>query len=204
MSKMNSKTIVGIAFSLAVLGIGIFGYHLLSTETDALKNAKVYERTDAVARVVLVEGKASSKNKILVQNFVHAVREIYSTRTGSGRSGWSTKEQFNQPLWLDAGSEEVVVNTDSPIARGNQMKIVVDPANKENRWRGIERGATVTVIGRITSKNPTAVEAINYTYADSRHGYAEDASSGYRAFWITLGVGLLIGAGIIVAGIYKK
>lgn len=204
MSKMNSKTIVGIIFTLVVLAIGIFGYHLLSTETDALKNAKLYERTDAVDRVVLVEGKVSSKNKILVQNFVHAVREIYSTGTGSGRSGWGAKEQFNQPLWLDVGSEEVVIHTDSPIARGNQMKVLVDPASNENRWRGIERGATVTVIGRITSKNPTAIEATNYTYADSRHGYEEDASSGYRAFWITMGVGLLIGAAIIISGLCKK
>ena len=63
MSKMNSKTIVGMAFSLVVLGIGIFGYHLLSEETGALKNAKVYERTDPVDRVVVVEGKVSGKNK---------------------------------------------------------------------------------------------------------------------------------------------
>lgn len=204
MRNMNSKTIVGITFSLVVLAIGIFGYHLLSTETGALKNAKVYERTDAVDRVVLVEGKVSSKNKILVQNFVHADRQVYSTGTGSGRSSWSTKEQFNQPLWLDVGSEEVVVNTGSPIARGNQMKVLVDPANQENRWRGIERGATVTVIGRITSKNPTAIEATIYTYADSRHGYEEDARSGHHAFWITMGVGLLIGAAITVAGLCKK
>ena len=204
MIRMNSKTIVGIAFSLVVFGIGIFGYHLLNEETVALKNAKVYELTDPLDRVVVVEGKVSGKNKILVQNFVHAVREVYSTGTGNGRSRWSTNEQFNQPLWLDVGSEEVVVNTGSPIARGNQMKVLVDPANKENRWRGIERGATVTVIGRITSKNPTAIEATIYTYADSRHGYEEDASSGYRAFWITMGVGLLIGAGITVAGLCKK
>jgi len=201
---MNSKTIVGITFSLAVLGIGIFCYHLLSEETDALKTAKVYERTDPVDRVVVVEGKVSGKNKILVQNFIHAEREVYSQRTGSRSSSWGTQEKFNQPLWLDVGSEEVVVNTSSPIDRGNQMKVLVDPANKENRWRGIERGATVTVIGRITSKNPTAIEAAIYTYADSRHGYEEDASSVYLAFWITMGVGLLIGAGITVAGICKK
>ena len=204
MRKMNSKTIVGIAFSLVILGIGVFGYHLLNEETGALKSAKVYELTDALDRVVIVEGKVSAKNKILVQNFVHAVRQVYSAGVGSGRSGWITKEQFNQPLWLDVGAEEVVVNTGSPVDRGNHVKVLADPANKENRWRGIERGAMVTVIGRITSKNPTAVEAATYTYADSRHGYEEDASYGYRAFWITMGIGLLIGAAITVAGLCKK
>ena len=205
MSKMNSQTIVGIAFCLVILGIGTFGYHLLSEEAGVLKTAKVYERTALVARVVVVEGKVSGKNKILIQNFVHAVREVYSQGAGSRRGGWSLpQEKFNQPLWLDVGSEEVVVNTDSPIDRGSQVKIVVDPANKENRWRGIERGATVTVVGRIIAKNPTAIEAAIYTYADTRRGYEEDASSFHLSFWITMGVGLLIGMVIIVAGVYRK
>jgi hypothetical protein len=205
MRKMNSHTIVGIAFTLVVLGIGVFGYHLLSEEIGALKNAKVYQRADPVGSVVVVEGKVSGKNKILVHDLVHAVREIYSQGAGSRRAGWSLpQEKFNQPLWLDVGAEEVVVNADSPIDRGSHVKIVVDPTNKENRWRGIERGATVTVIGRIITHNPTAIEASIYTYADSRRGYEADASSFQFSFWITMAVAVLIGAAITMSGVYRK
>lgn len=200
---MNGTTIVGIGFCVVSLAIGVFGNHLLTTETSELKNAKVYEPADPVDRVVLVEGKVSGRNKILVQNLVHANRETYSAGVGSTRSRWSTQEQFNQPLSLDVGSEEVVVTTDRPIARGNHTKVLLDPTNKENRWSGIERGATVTVIGRITSKNPTAIDS-SQTYADSRRGYEEDMGYGNRAFWITISVALLTGAAIAFYGIRRK
>ena len=57
---------------------------------------------------------------------------------------------------------------------------------------------------RNASKNPTSIDSTIYTYADNRHGYEEDASSFYLSFWITMGIALLIGAAIIVAGVYKK
>lgn len=202
MSKINGTTIVGIGFCVVSLAIGIFGNHLLSEETSKLTSAKVYGPADPFDRMVLVEGKVSGKNKTLVQNLVHADRETYSVGVGGKRSRWSTQEQFNQPLSLDVGSEEVVVTTDRPITRGKDTKILLDPNDKENRWSGIERGATVTVIGRITSKNPTTVDS-SQTYADSRRGYEEDMGSGDRALFITIGVALLIGAAIVVYGIRK-
>lgn len=200
---MNGTTIVGIGFCVVSLAIGVFGHHLLDEETSALANARVYEPADEVNRVVLAEGKVSGKNKLLVQSFVHADREIYGVGVGSTRPRWSTKETFNQQLVLDVGSDEVLVTTDRPITRGNQVRIVLDPADNENRWRGIERGATVTVIGRITSKNPTTIDS-SQAYADSRRPYEDDMSYGSRAFWISMAVALLVGLTIVFFGIRRK
>src|SRR5436189_6482416 len=124
MGKLNGTIIAGILVCAVSVAVAIFGSHLLGDETAGLENAKVYEGADPVDRVVLVEGTVSGKNKILVQTFVHADRETYSAGVGSTRARWSTQERFNQPLVLEVGSEEVVVNTDSPITRGNSMKIL--------------------------------------------------------------------------------
>jgi len=202
---MNGTIVTGIIFCVVTLGLGATCHFLLERETSALFAANTYASGDAVGTEVLIEGKVSDTNDLLVHRFVHAERETFQEARGSMRSHWKTEQQFNQPLHLTVGAEEVVLMVDAPVVRGRDMVIFVDPSNSRNRWRGIARGAAVTAIGTIRSSSPATIEAaVDKVYASDRWGYAADAAFARRALYITLGIAVLIGIAIIVYGARRR
>jgi len=203
--SINGTSIVGIIFCLLTLAIGAACHLLLEKETGALLAAKTYSTGDAAGTEVLIEGKVSDKNDLLVHRFVHAERETFQEARGSIRSYWKTEQQFNQPLILTVGAEEVILIVDAPVVRGKESMTIVDPSNSQNRWRGISRGAVVTAVGTVSSNNPATIEATaDNVYGSDREGYAADAAFVRRALFITIGIALLIGIGIIVLGAKRR
>jgi len=200
---MNGTSISGILICIVALAVGAFGHFLLEKETSALFAAKTYAAVDSVGTEVLIEGKVTDNNDLLVHQFVHAERETYQEASGSSRSYWKTREQFNQPLHLRAGAEDVVLVVDTPVVRGKDVMTFVDPSNSGNRWRGIARGAAVTAVGTIISSNPVTIKA-GVVYGSDRDGYAADLAFGRRSIFITIGIALLIGIAIIAYGVKKR
>jgi len=200
---MNGTSISGILICIVALAFGAFGHLLLEKESNVLFAAKTYASEDPVGTEVLIEGKVTDNNDLLVHQFVHAKRETYQEASGSMRSYWKTREQFNQPLQLSTGAEDVVLVVDTPVVRGKDVMTFVDPSNSGNRWRGIGRGTAVTAVGTIISSNPVTIEA-EVTFAGDRESYAADLAFGRRSLFITIGIALLIGIAIIAYGVKKR
>jgi len=202
---MNGTSISGILICIVTLAVGAIGHFLLEKETSALFAAKTYAAEDPVGTEVLIEGKVSDRNVLLVHQFVHAERETFQEASGSSRSYWKTKQQFKQPLHLTVGAEDVVLVVDAPVVRGNDVMTFVDPSNSRNRWRGIARGAAVTAVGTIILSNPVTIKAaVEKVYGSDREGYAADLAFGRRALFITIGIALLIGIAIIAYGAKRR
>ena len=200
---MNGTSISGIVICIVTLAVGAIGHFLLNKEASALFAAKTYAEGDPVGTEVLIEGKVTDKNDLLVHQFVHAERETFQEASGSSRSYWKTKQQFKQPLHLTVGAEDVVLVVDTPVVRGKDVMTFVDPSNSGNRWRGIGRGAAVTAVGTIISSNPVTIKA-GVIYGSDRDGYAADLAFGRRSLFITIGIALLIGIAIIAYGVKKR
>jgi hypothetical protein len=138
--------------------------------------------------LVIVEGKISAKNRILVHDFVDAAKE-YQAKGGS----WTILEVHRQPVLADLARGEILLTSDTLCTEWN----------RKVRYVGLKRGDPVTAIGTLASLAPAAL-TVKYWYSGSVADYKIFLSSSRRGLHVFCGVIAIVGAGLFLLGLKRK
>ena len=197
--------VVGSILVVSAVAIFVLAVTMARDEENLIGRAVPFNgATGAVKQgdLVVVEGKVSAKNKILIHDFVDAASE----RQIKGGS-WTTLKLFRQPVLADLANGEIMLNADFPCAgaKGNNVLMTGEKTegNREIRYIGLRRGDPVTAVGTLASVNPASLTVKNW-YSGSVSEYRESLSSTGRNSYIFCAILVITGAGMFALGFRKR
>lgn len=199
---------VGVIMALAAIAILAFGYFMLGEEENLLNNAARFDGEAATDRhfdigeLVIVEGKVSAKNKILVHDFVDASKD-HQVKGGS----WTSLEMYRQPILADLARGGIILNSENLCteAKGNNVLETDERSSWNNRIRyiGLKRGDPITAIGILSSLAPAAL-TVTHWYAGSIADYRDYLPSSRKGLYIFCAIIFALGAGLFLPGFKKR
>ena len=205
--------VVGLLVTSAGLVFGIVGPRLTGRDIaraeclQPLTAAAVREQPPG--REVLVEGRLDDGLPAAFRSFVAYVREEYRgrSRTGNRNQQWVEDARVTPPLVVALPDGPVqIVNDDyrlgnTPTSWQEGTVLTWDSVTDEGtkRYRGLERGERVVVIGRVVSTAAGRAIEADVVAGGTRAGYIADAR---RATTIATWVGGILGllGGLILLG----
>ncbi len=200
--RMKITGVIMIAVSMGILAFGVFR---LSEENKLIQNAVPYNGnitgTLKIGDLVVIEGKVSAKNKILIHDFVDAARE-YKGNKGS----WTISETFRQPVVVDLVAGDITLHSENICSEGtgNLIKSTDEKTSdgREIRYIGLRRGDPVTAVGTLTSLKPFMLEVKGW-YSGSAVEYSSFINSSMTGLYVFCILLALIGAGLFLWGMKK-
>lgn len=201
--------IVGAIMVLVAAAIFAFGKIMLGEEIHAFESAARFEGGTAGAagqadlgELVVIEGKVSAKNKILVHGFVDASKD-HQVKGGS----WTSLEMYRQPVLADLARGEILLNSEylCTAAKGNNVLETGERSAWNNRVRyiGLKRGDPITAIGTLTSLAPAAL-AVKYWYSGSVADYRNYLPSSLMGLYVFCAIITVTGAGFFLLGLKRR
>ena len=200
---------VGVIMILAAAAIFAFGNMMLFEEMNSFETAARYEGGMAgaagqfdIGELVIVEGKVSAKNKILVHDFVDASKD-HQVKGGS----WTSLEMYRQPILADLARGEILLNSENLCteAKGNNVLETNEKSSWNNRIRyiGLKRGDPITAIGILTSLSPAAL-TVKHWYSGSIADYRNYLPSSMMGLYIFCAIIAVAGAGFFFMGLKRR
>lgn len=198
--------ITGVFMIVVSMGILAFGVFRLSEENKLIQNAVPYNGnitgTLKIGDLVVIEGKVSAKNKILIHDFVDAARE-YKGNKGS----WIISETFRQPVVVDLVARDITLHSENICSEGagNLIKCTNEKTSdgREIRYIGLRRGDPVTAAGTLMSQAPHALE-VQAWYSGSVEEYSSYINSGMTGLYVFCALLGAIGTGLFLWGKKKS
>ena len=198
--------IAGVIIVIVAIAILAFALVMVGEEEDFIKKAARFDGgTAGTARqgdLVIVEGKVSAKNKILVHDFVDGARE-HQVKGGS----WSILKAYRQPVLADLAQGEIILASDKicNIAEGNNVLKTDEKSewNHEVRYIGLRRGDPIAAVGTLASLAPAALD-VKHWYSGSLADYKNYVTSSRKGSYIFFGVLVVIGAVLFILGFRKR
>ena len=198
--------ITGVIMIVVSMGILAFGVFQLSEEQQMIQTAIPFNGNSTgnikTGDLVVIEGKVSVKNKILIHDFVDAAREY------KGNKGyWTILESFRQPVTIDLAAGEITLHSEYICSEGtgNLIKSTDEktPDGREIRYIGLRLGDPVTAVGTLTSHKPLMLEVKGW-YSGSATDYSSYINSGMTGLYVFCILLALIGAGLFLLGMKKS
>lgn len=194
--------LAGVILIFSAIGIFAFGTYMIGEEANAIKkSARFYGgNANAVSRgtLVIIEGRVSMKNKLLVHDYVDAAKECYGND-----ADWSIIESYCQPVLVDLPPGEIILTSGRVCTRatGNNVLYTGEKTKDgENvRYTGLKRGDPVTAIGTVTAHSPAAL-AVKYWYSGSIDDYTAHLTSSRKNSRIFFMVLASMGAALFIWG----
>jgi len=202
----RSMMITGVILVLVAIGILAFGLFMIGDEEDSMKKAARFDGKAAGTAVkgdlVLVEGKVSVKNKILVHDFVDAAKEWYDYD-----ADWSILEAYRQPVIADLARGEILLTSENICseAKGNNVLLTDEksPWNRQVRYIGLKRGDPITAVGTLISSAPAAL-SVTYWYSGSVADHKDSLTSSRKGVYVFCLLIAVMGAGLFYWGWKKR
>lgn len=197
--------IVGVILVVAAAVLFAIGPFMVEQEEDSMKRAWRFDGSAAVTArqgdLVMVEGKVSAKNRILIHDYVIAAKENNDAGT------WAILEEYHQPVRADLKGGEIILTADHVCTspEGNNVLNTDErtPNNDPIRFVGLKRGDPITAIGTLTSQSPAAL-AVKYWHSGSIADYKNFLSSSRKGVYIFCTVIAALGAGLFLWGLKNK
>lgn len=197
--------IAGVILMLAAAGVFAFAFLMIGDEEAAMKKAVRFDGSAAGSvkqgDLVLVEGRVSVKNKILVHDFVHGAKENNDAGT------WGILEAYRQPIIADLAQGEITLVSEliCSEAKGNNTLETEDrtPNNDPIRFQGLRRGDPITAVGTLSALAPAAL-AVQSWYSGSSADYSDYLASNRSNLYIFCPLIALAGAGLFLVGFRKR
>jgi len=198
--------VAGVILVAAAMVLFAVAITMLGKDDDMINRAAGFDGSapGAVKQgdLVVVEGKVSEKNKILVHDFVDAASE----HQVKGQS-WSTLKFFRQPVLAELAHGEILLNSENLCseAKGNNILMTDEKSEwgHEIRYIGLRRGDPITAVGVLTSVNPAVLSVKNW-YSGSATEYRDSLSSNRRNIYVFCAILTLAGAGLFLLGFRKR
>jgi hypothetical protein len=196
---------VGVILVLAAMGILLAGLFVVGEQEDSINRAVAYDGkaadADGPRGLVIVEGKVSARNKVLIFDFVYGAKE--SNEKGGS---WSIRETYLQPVVAELAGGEIILKTEGVCSEGKETNFRNTDERDANgrliRYVGLKRGDPITALGTLTSSAP-ATMAVKYCYSGSVAGYRDYLSSSRRNGFIVCPILALAGVLMFLWG-YKR
>lgn len=197
--------LLGIVLVIAAIAIFAFGLFMVGEEEDFVNNAARFDggAADAVRRgdLVIVEGKVSGKNKILVHDFIDAAKENNDAGT------WGILEVYRQPVIADLARGEIILNSEYVCDRADGKNVLATddrtPNNDPIRYIGLRRGDPITAVGTLASLAPAAL-AVKHWYSGSIASYSDALTANRRTGYIACPIIAGAGAAMFLWGWKKR
>lgn len=184
--------VMGLVFTLAGLGIGIFGSRAMAAEAErvaqlpSLSAAQV--DTGAIGTAAVVEGRISQRNSTRFGDYVAYIREEYRGTDSDGDPIWRVDEQVTPPLLIDApGGMVQLINADYALSgdlhewrEGNSTFWNGLTNEGTKRYEGFHPGDEVTVIGELAMGREGPGISAQHLYGGSQNDYVEHQRTGAR------------------------
>jgi hypothetical protein len=196
----------GAILALAAAGILLFGLFIVGEREEAINGAAPFDGSAAGAGgtkgLIVVEGKVSAKNRVLVYDFVYGAMQA-NEKGGT----WTIRKMYSQPFIVDLGNGEVILDPEDLCTEGSERNFretgLKDANGRPTRYVGLKRGDPITAIGQLVSSAPATV-AVRYCYAGSAAGYRESLASSRRNGFIACPILALVGALMFLWGYRRR
>lgn len=197
--------IAGVILVLASMAIFVFAIFMIGEEEDTFKKAARFDGGAAGAArqgdLVIVEGRVSVRNRILVHDFVDAEKE------NNDAGSWLILEQYRQPVLADLARGEIILTADHVCVRpeGNNVLKTDDRTSNNDpiRFIGLKRGDPITAIGTLASLAPAAL-AVKDWYSGSITDYKDSLATNRKTGYIGCVVMIVLGAGLFLWGLKSR
>jgi hypothetical protein len=197
--------LIGVILVIAAIAIFAFGLFMVGEEEDFVKNAARFDggAADTARRgdLVIVEGKVSEKNKILVHDFVDAAKENNDAGT------WGILEAYRQPVIADLARGEIILNSEYICDRAEGKNVLATDDRTLNndpiRYIGLRRGDPITAVGTLSSLAPAAL-AVKHWYSGSVATYRDALTTNRRTGYIACPIIAVAGAALFLWGWKKR
>ena len=193
--------IVGVIMMLVAIGILAFTLVIAGEEEDAVKKAARFDGDAAGAvqgKLIIVEGRVSAKNRMLLRDFVDAAKE-YQADKGS----WTILESYRQPVLADLARGGIILNSGNVCTRAKGNNVLKTDertaSGRKIRYTGLKRGDPITAVGTLNSSAQAALE-VAYWYSGSVADYENYLASSRKGAYIFFAVIAALGAGFILLG----
>ncbi len=198
--------VAGVILVAAAIALFVVSFTMVGNDEELINRAVRFDGSaqGAVKQgdLVVVEGKVSEKNKILVHGFVDGASE----HQVKGQT-WSTLKLFRQPVLAEMAHGEILLNSENLCseAKGNNVLMTGEKSEwgHEIRYVGLRRGDPITAVGVLTSSNPPALRVENW-YSGSAPDFREFLASSRKNSYIFCVILALAGAGMFVLGFRKR
>lgn len=197
--------IVGAILAVAAIVIFALGFFMIGEEERTMQKTSLFDGspggTVKQGDLVMVEGKVSVKNKILVHDFVDGAKENNDAGT------WAILEAYRQPVIADLTRGEIILNSEVVCseAQGNNTLETKDRTlnNDPIRYQGLRRGDPITAVGTLAALAPAAL-TVQHWYSGSIADYRDYLASNRRNICIFGPLLLLAGAGLFIVGFRRR
>jgi hypothetical protein len=188
---------VGVICVLVAGGVLAFALLAIGEEADTAERAAPFDggTTGTVGRghLVIVEGKVSAKNSILVQDFVDAAKEHQDNR-----GSWTIRKEYRQPILVDLARGEILLTAAQVCTRAKDGKVLEAEERSTSegkiRYVGLKRGDSVTATGTLTSLAPASL-AVRDWYSGSVADYMSFLTSSRKGVCVFSGA--IAGLGVV-------
>lgn len=200
------RMIGGAILMLVAIGIFAFALVMIGEEADLLNKAVRFDGGAAGAAgrgdLVIVEGRVSAKNKILMHDFVDAAKEYQD-----GEGSWPILEEYRQPILADLARGEIILTADK-VCRGAKGNNVLENNERTTSGRkihyiGLKRGDPITATGTLTSLDPASL-AVKHWYSGSVADHKSFLTSSRTGVYIFCGLLFVLGAAFFLWGIKPR
>jgi hypothetical protein len=201
----SRRKVVGVICVLVATAILAFALLAIGEEADILRRAAPYDggTTGTVGRghLVIVEGKVSAKNSVLVEDLVDAAME---QRDSEG--SWMIRKEYRQPILVDLARGEILLTAAQVCTRAKEGKALEaeerTTSEGQIRYVGLRRGDPVTATGTLTSLAPASLSVENW-YSGSVTDYRSFLTSSRRGVYVFSGVIAVLGVAFFLWGMKK-
>ncbi len=198
--------VVGAILVAAAIALFVAAFAMVGDDEELINRAVRFDGSAAGSAkqgdLVIVEGRVSAKNKVLVHDFIDAASE-HQVKGGS----WSVLKYFRQPVLADLARGEILLNSDNLCteAKGNNVLMTDEKSEwgHEIRYIGLRRGDPIMAVGALASLDPAVLTVKNW-YSGSAADYRESLASSRKKIYIFCPILALIGAGLFLLGFRKR
>ncbi len=203
---------IGLLFTVVGLVFGVVAPRATGQEITRVERLPPFAvgdlREQPVGAEVLVEGRVSDRMPAAFRSYVAYAREEYRGRERTGNRGqrWVEDERVTPPLVVELSSGQVQIANDdyhfgnTPVSWQESKVLTWNSAINEGtkRYRGLERGGDVVVIGTLVGDDSGAIAA-EVVASGTRADYIAAARRSATIF-TALGGALGLVGGLILAG----
>jgi hypothetical protein len=179
-------------FTLAGIGIGIFGSRAMASEAERVARLQPLSATEvdrgAAGTAALIEGRISRRNRTRFGDYVAYLREEYRGSDSDGDQIWQVDERVTPPILIDAPGGMVQLINDDYNLSGDLHEWRDSNSNFWNgftnegtrRYKGFHPGDAVTVIGELAMGREGSGISAEQLYGGSQNDYVEYQRFGAR------------------------